>query len=334
MPRDLTEDRGPSRNAHRGKTHHARRTTHHARTSEHELLNMSGCPDRTGVRNRVCLTHHESRCARNHHTMYVSGSGVAHYRLKTEGPHTGYASRNVEMRRERAGSRLARRRARAISDRSVTTMSSMPSPSSPAPDASTLNEPLTYAAMVRALLGDVCAGNYNKVKSRPDDHYRQFLARSPMLFIRSTYRGPVRRVAQRGRSGFRPHAERHAYRDSRTLGQPPCRYHAECPGESAGGLAVSQPRYARDAARERLIRALYRRLRARLPGRARQASTSCYRRRDVGGVPSLRACVAAVRTQGRPDVAAARIFADHMAQPDLTCNEMETVLDDAYHGLF
>ena len=31
---------------------------------------------------------------------------------------------------------------------------------------------------------------------------------------------------------------------------------------------------------------------------------------------------------------AARIFADHMAQPDLTCDEMETVLDEAYHELY
>ena len=31
---------------------------------------------------------------------------------------------------------------------------------------------------------------------------------------------------------------------------------------------------------------------------------------------------------------AAQIFAEHMAQPDLTCDEMETVLDEAYHELY
>ena len=31
---------------------------------------------------------------------------------------------------------------------------------------------------------------------------------------------------------------------------------------------------------------------------------------------------------------AAQIFADHMAEPDLTCEAMETVLDKAYHELY
>jgi PPOX class probable FMN-dependent enzyme len=221
-------------------------------------------------------------------------------------------------------------------------MSSVPSQSSPAPDSITLTEPLTSPTALRALLGQVSAGNYNKVKSRLDDHCRQFLALSPMLFISSANRAGQCDVSPKGDvPGFVrmlsetqiaiPHrlGNRRADTMLNIVENPQVGLLFLIPGMPETLRVNGSAALFTDASLLDSLAVHGKRPQVAIVVEPREVYLHC-------GRALLRSGLWDAQTWPQREAlpSAARIFADHMAQPDLTCDEMETVLDAAYHKLY
>ena len=214
--------------------------------------------------------------------------------------------------------------------------------SSPAPESITLHEPLTSAEALRALLGEVYAGNYNKVKSRLDDHCRQFLALSPMLFISSANSAGQCDVSPKGDApGFvRILSEtriaipdrlgnRRADTLLNILENPRVGLLFLIPGMHETLRVNGSATLYTDAPLLDSLAMHGKRPQVAIVVETHEIYLHC-------GRSLLRSGLWDAETWPQRDAlpSAAQIFADHMAQPDLTCDEMETVLDEAYHQLY
>lgn len=214
--------------------------------------------------------------------------------------------------------------------------------SSQTPDPVTLHEPLTSSAALRALLGEVYEGNVNKVKSRLDAHCLQFIALAPLLFISSSNRLGQCDVSPKGDVPGFVHAlsdtqlaipDRKGNRRADTL--------MNILDNSQVGLLFVIPGMT-ETLRVNGVATLYtdpdllellaregKRPQVALVVETREVYLHC-------GRSLLRAGLWDSATWPTQEAlpSAARMFADHMAQPDLTCEDMETVLDEAYHDLY
>ncbi|HUY79861.1 MAG TPA: MSMEG_1061 family FMN-dependent PPOX-type flavoprotein [Ktedonobacterales bacterium] len=214
--------------------------------------------------------------------------------------------------------------------------------SSYAPDPVTLHEPLTSPAALRALLGEVYQGNLNKVKPRLDAHCRQFISHAPLVFISSANRAGQCDVSPKGDVPGFVHAlsdtqlaipDRKGNRRADTL--------LNILDNPQVGLLFLIPGMT-ETLRVNGVASLYtdpdlldaltlqgKRPQVAMVVETREVYLHC-------GRSLLRAHLWNPETWPPLEVlpSAAHMFADHMAQPDLTCDDMEAVLDEAYHDLY
>ena len=205
-----------------------------------------------------------------------------------------------------------------------------------------LNAPLTSAEALRALLGEVYPGNLNKVKSRLDEHSRRFIALSPMLFVSSVNRAGQCDVSPKGDApGFVrilsdsqlaiPDRRGNARADTllNILEHPQVGLIFVIPGMTEtlrvnGDAALYTDHDLLDSLAMR-----GKRPQVAIVVETREIYLHCGRALLRAGLWNT-----ATWPQREALPSAARIFADHMAQPDLTCEDMEGVLTDAYHELY
>lgn len=214
--------------------------------------------------------------------------------------------------------------------------------SSPEPASVTLREPLTTEAALRALLGEVYPGNVNKVKSRLDQHCRQFLALSPMLFISSSNGSGLCDVSPKGDTpGFvrilsdtqiaipDRLGNRRADTMLNILANPQVGLLFLIPGMPETLRINGSAALYTDAELLDSLTMHGKRPQVAIVAQTREVYIHC-------GRSLLRSNLWNPATWPQRDAlpSAAQMFADHMAQPDLTCDEMETVLDEAYHELY
>jgi len=210
------------------------------------------------------------------------------------------------------------------------------------PDSVTLHEPLTSPVALRALLGEVYQGNLNKVKPRLDAHCRQFIARAPLVFISSANHAGQCDVSPKGDvPGFvralsdtqLAIPDRKGNRRADTL--------LNILDNQQVGLLFVIPGMT-ETLRVNGVASLYtdpdlldmlalhgNRPQVAMVVETREVYLHC-------GRSLLRARLWSPETWPAVETlpSAAQMFADHMAQPDLTCEDMETVLDEAYHDLY
>jgi uncharacterized protein len=218
----------------------------------------------------------------------------------------------------------------------------MSSTSSPAPESMTLKEPLTSAEALRTLLGEVHAGNYNKVRSRLDEHCRRFLALSPMLFISSANSAGQCDVSPKGDApGFvRVLGETHIAIPDRLgnrradtmlniLENPQVGLLFLVPGMAETLRVNGSATLFTDAPLLDSLAMHGKRPQVAIVVETREVYLHC-------GRSLLRSGLWNTETWPQREAlpSAAQIFADHMAQPDLTCDDVEKVLDEAYHKLY
>jgi PPOX class probable FMN-dependent enzyme len=214
--------------------------------------------------------------------------------------------------------------------------------SSPAPEPIALREPVSSAAALRALLGAVYAGNYNKVKSRLDEHCRRFLALSPMLFISSANSAGQCDVSPKGDAPGFVHilsetclaipdrlGNRRADTMLNILENPQVGLLFLIPGMPETMRVNGSAMLYTDASLLDSLAMHGKRPQVAIVVETREVYLHC-------GRSLLRSGLWDAQTWPRLEAlpSAAQIFSDHMAQPDLTCDEVETVLDDAYHTLY
>lgn len=205
-----------------------------------------------------------------------------------------------------------------------------------------LNEPLTSAEALRSLLGEVYLGNVNKVKSRLDDHCRRFIALAPMLFVSSVNRAGQCDVSPKGDApGFVrilsdtqlaiPDRKGNARADTmlNILENPHVGLIFLIPGMTETLRINGTAALYTDPGLLDSLAMQGKRPKVAIVVETREIYLHC-------GRSLLRAGLWNTVTWPQRDAlpSAARIFADHMAQPDLTCDDMEEVLEDAYHELY
>jgi uncharacterized protein len=206
----------------------------------------------------------------------------------------------------------------------------------------TLQEPVTSSAALRALLGEVYAGNYNKVKSRLDAHCRRFLALSPMLFISSANSLGQCDVSPKGDApGFvRILSEtqiaipdrlgnRRADTMLNILENPQVGLLFLIPGMPETLRVNGSATLYSDASLLDSLAMHGKRPQVAIVVETREVYLHCGRSLLRSGLWN-----AETWPQREALPSAAQIFADHMAQADLSCEEMESVLDEAYHRLY
>lgn len=210
------------------------------------------------------------------------------------------------------------------------------------PQPVVLRERLTSPEALRTLLGKVYQGNLNKVKSSLDEHCRQFIALSPMLFISTANSAGQCDVSPKGdATGFvRVLSDRQIAIPDRK-GNRRADTMLNILANPEVGLLFVIPGMS-ETLRVNGVAALYtdpdlldalamrgKRPQVGIVVETREVYLHC-------GRSLLRSGLWNPATWPQADAlpSAARMFADHMAQPDLTCEDMETVLDEAYHDLY
>jgi len=214
--------------------------------------------------------------------------------------------------------------------------------SSHAPKSITFDEPLTSAAALRALLGEVYAGNYNKEKSRLDEDCRRVLALSRMLFISSANSegqcdvspkgdapGFVRIVSETRLAIPDRLGNRRADTMLNILENPQVGLLFLIPGMPETLRVNGAATLYTDASLLDSLAMHGKRPQVAIVVETREVYLHCGRSLLRSGLWN-----AETWPQCEAFPSAAQIFADHMAQPDLTCDDMETVLDEAYHDLY
>ena len=214
--------------------------------------------------------------------------------------------------------------------------------SSQTPQPVSLSEPLTSAEALRALLGDVYPGNLNKVKARLDDHCRRFIALSPMLFLSSANSAGQCDVSPKGDApGFVrvlsdtqiaiPDRRGNARADTmlNILANPHVGLIFVIPGMTETLRVNGAAALYTDPALLDSLSMQGKRPQVAIVVETREVYIHC-------GRSLLRSGLWNTATWPLRDAlpSAAQMFADHMAQPDLTCEDMETVLEEAYHELY
>lgn len=210
------------------------------------------------------------------------------------------------------------------------------------PEPVRLTEPLTSAEALRALLGEVYPGNVNKVRARLDEHCQRFIALSPMLFISSANGEGQCDVSPKGDApGFvRILDEAHlAIPDRRgnhradtmlnILANPQVGLIFLIPGMTETLRINGAAALYTDADLLDALAMQGKRPQVAIVVETQEVYLHCGRSLLRSGLWQT-----ATWPQRETLPSAAQIFADHMAQPDLTCDEMETVLDEAYHELY
>lgn len=214
--------------------------------------------------------------------------------------------------------------------------------SSQKPESMHLTERLTSAEALRSLLGEVYPGNVNKVRARLDDHCRRFIALSPMLFISSSNGAGQCDVSPKGDApGFvRILDETHLAIPDRPgnhradtmlniLANPQVGLIFLIPGMTETLRVNGAATLYTDAGLLDALAIQGKRPHVAIVVEAQEVYLHCGRSLLRAGLWNT-----ATWPQRETLPSAAEIFADHMAQPDLTCDEMETVLDEAYHELY
>ena len=201
---------------------------------------------------------------------------------------------------------------------------------------------LTSAEELRTLLGAVYSGNVNKVRAKLDHHCQQFIALSPMLFISSANREGQCDVSPKGDvAGFvRVLDETHlAIPDRRgnaradtmlnILANPQVGLLFLIPGMTETLRVNGAASLYTDPDLLDSLAMQGKRPQVAMVVETREVYLHCGRSLLRSGL---------WKTDSWPQrellPSAAQMFADHMAQPELTCDDMETVLDEAYHELY
>jgi len=205
-----------------------------------------------------------------------------------------------------------------------------------------LSEPLTSAEALRALLGEVYPGNVNKVRARLDDHCRRFIALSPMLFISSANSAGQCDVSPKGDApGFVhilsdtqlaiPDRRGNARADTmlNILANPQVGLIFVIPGMTETLRVNGAATLYTDPALLDALAMRGKRPQVAIVVETREVYIHCGRSLLRSGLWNT-----TTWPQRETLPSAAQMFADHMAQPDLTCEDMETVLDEAYHELY
>jgi PPOX class probable FMN-dependent enzyme len=205
-----------------------------------------------------------------------------------------------------------------------------------------LSGPLTSAEALRALLGDVYQGNLNKVKSRLDHHCRRFIELSPMLFLSSVSSDGLCDVSPKGDApGFvrilsdtqlaipdRPgNARADTMMNILSHGQVGLIF--LIPGMTETLRVNGSATLYTDPALLDSMTVRGKRPKVAIVVETREIYLHC-------GRALLRSGLWNTETWPQRETLpkAAQIFTDHMAQPDLTRDEMDCVLDEAYHELY
>ena len=205
-----------------------------------------------------------------------------------------------------------------------------------------LREPLTSVEALRSLLGDVYPGNLNKVKQQLDTHSRGFIALAPMLFISSANSAGYCDVSPKGDApGFVrvlsdtqiaiPDRRGNARADTmhNIIENPQVGLIFVIPGMTEtlrvnGAAALYTDPDLLDSLAMR-----GKRPQVAIVVETREIYLHCGRSLLRSGLWNT-----ATWPPREALPSAAQIFADHMAQPDLTCEDMETTLEEAYHELY
>lgn len=205
-----------------------------------------------------------------------------------------------------------------------------------------VGELLTTVEALRALLGDVQPANLSKVKARLDDHCRRFIALSPMLFVSSANSAGQCDVSPKGDApGFVrilsetqlaiPDRRGNARADTmlNILANPQVGLIFLIPGMTETLRVNGSAVLCVDPDLLDSLAMKGKRPHVAIVVETREVYIHCGRSLLRSGLWNP-----ATWPQRETLPSAAQIFADHMAQPDLTCEEMETVLDEAYHELY
>ena len=205
-----------------------------------------------------------------------------------------------------------------------------------------LSEPLTSVEALRSLLGEVYPGNVNKVKTRLDDHCQRFIALAPMLFIASANGAGLCDVSPKGDVPGFVHVlsetqlaipDRRGNHRADTmlniLANPQVGLIFVIPGMTETLRVNGAAALYTDPALLEALAVQGKRPQVAIVVETREVYLHC-------GRALLRSGLWKPATWPRREAlpSAAQIFADHMAQPDLSCDDMETVLDEAYHELY
>ncbi len=214
--------------------------------------------------------------------------------------------------------------------------------SSQKPEPVRLGEPLTSEEALRSLLGEVYAGNINKVKARLDEHCRRFIALSPMLFISSANSAGQCDVSPKGDApGFVrilsdtqlaiPDRPGNARADTmlNILANRQVGLIFVIPGMTETLRVNGEASLYTDPDLLESLAMRGKRPRVAIVVETREVYLHCGRSLLRSGLWN-----SATWPQRETLPSAARIFSEHMAQPDLTCDDMDTVLDEAYHELY
>lgn len=205
-----------------------------------------------------------------------------------------------------------------------------------------LSAPVTAVEALRSMLGEVYPGNLNKVKARLDDHCRRFIALSPMLFMSSANGAGQCDVSPKGDApGFVrilsdtqlaiPDRRGNARADTlqNILANPQVGLIFIIPGMTETLRVNGAAALYTDSALLDSLAMRGKRPQVAIVVETREVYLHCGRSMLRSGLWNT-----ATWPQREALPSAAQMFAEHMAQPDLTCDDMEDVLDEAYHELY